>query len=91
METEQAIILMVFSLLFALSWGYTLTSTLKNINLHLNPIIVVLCSIMTVFIFMVCLGFIVMTTTELNELRKKNKQAEPKYEKVTEVLYRKKI
>ena len=91
METGQIIIVTVCSVLFAASWFYTMSFTLNNTEAPKKVGVFTLCSIIMGFMFAMSIMLLIQTTSEINELRKQSKEIEPKYEKVTEVLYRKKI
>ena len=91
MDKGQIIVVTVFSVLFAASWFYTMSFTLDNTESGKKVGVFTLCSIIMGFIFAMSIMLLIQVTTEVNELRKQGKEIEPKYEKVTEVLYRKKI
>jgi len=96
MEKHQIIILIAVTAIFLIAWIYNTSFTLRTIleqeeGKRKNPTIFVLCTVLMVFMFLLSMALTVLMSEEANKLRKQSIQVPPKYEKVTETFYRKKI
>ena len=87
MTNGQTIILIVLGLIFAISWFYSITFTIKNIEDDTNASLYMLSSIGLGVVCCISILITATSTSELNDIRKK--APKPKYEEVTFTVYKK--